>query len=147
MTSFARALACAAALLLAACGTVPPEGPVERPAIYPDQTEPELAFQSFLWAWHTGDVDALERLLGGGLRRRLREQLAAADGEREAVAAFYREDAQDLRLDKVEWTLRGEDLAYVRIVLSSGQVDRAELIFGLFNRGGRWVVSGDKLLR
>lgn len=146
MRALARALACAATLLLAACGTIPPQGPVEAPAIYPDQTEPELAFQSFLWAWHTGDVEALEHLLGAWLRHDLRERIAVAEAPDE-VAGYYREGAQELTLHEVEWTHRGEALAYVRVVLSAAGVDRAELTFGLVKRPDGWAVTGQKLLR
>lgn len=131
-------------LLLAAGCSVIPLGPVQKPEIYPDRTTHEATFASFLWAWNTGDVAVL-RLVGGGWFRSELEKMIEAQGV-EAVAAHYRKD--DLSVEELEWKDERETLAYVRVVLSSRTVPRAELDFTLLNRpGDGWVVTTTKFLR
>jgi hypothetical protein len=137
------ALLCVA--LLAGCAGVP-MGPVARPEIYPDQTTPEAAWSTFAWAWSAGDVDALERVLGGWMKWQLGKELEK--NARDAVSAWYRRDAEALVVEDAEWVHRGEALAYLRVVLSSRTIPRLELDFAITRRGmDDWLVTGRRKVR
>ncbi|MAZ92349.1 MAG: hypothetical protein CMF76_10370 [Maricaulis sp.] len=138
-----RTLALVLTLALAGCASAPPTGPVTEPEIYPDRTTPEATWRSFLWAWRTGDVEILLRTTGWQVHARLRKQLEA-NTEAE-VAEFYRDDA--LRVRDAEWTVRGADLAYLRVVLSSSKVDRVEVEFSFVERPDGWIVTQQRTLR
>jgi hypothetical protein len=131
------------AALSAGCSAIP-LGPVQEPEYYPDRTTHEAAFATFLWAWHTGDVGVLRVVTGGWFRKELEDAIKANGVE--AVAAHYRKD--DLVVQELEWKDVKDSLAYLRVVLSTRSVARAELDFTLLNRpGDAWVVTGKKLLR
>lgn len=137
----------AAALVCAplGCGSVPALGPVERPEIYPDRTEHDAALATFLWAWHTGDIDALDQVLGAWLHHDLELQLEK--NGRDAVSEFYRRGAERLTLLELDWEHVGDALAYARIVISAASLERAELDISLLRRPDGWVVSGKRRRR
>lgn len=130
--------------LLAGCSGVP-LGPVTPPEIYPDRTEHALAFRTFLWAWHQGDVGVLSQVLGWVELRDFKRRLEA-EGE-EALAEWYRRGAEDLALRELEWQEEGQALARIRVVLTSSTVERAEVEYHLLKRPDGWVVSKRKVLR
>jgi hypothetical protein len=141
-----RLLALVAALgLLAGCTPSVPLGPIEKPEIYPDRTSPEASWSTYLWAWRTGDVEVLKGVLGLWLRHDLDKELERNGAP--AVSEWYRKDADDLLVDSASWTSYGEALAYLRVVLKSHAVPRAELDFSFLRRPDGWVVSGRRLLR
>jgi len=130
---------------LAGCAGGPSPGPITRPEPYPSARSPEEAFATFLWAWKRGDLDVLEGYLGAWLRQELKEKLETED--RAAVSAWYREGAEHLELREIDWTHRGDSLAYVRVVLAGGGLSPTALDFSLLRRPDGWVVSGKRLLR
>lgn len=136
-----RAVLLALALAaVAGCGTVPPAGRVAAPEVYPDRSEPEVAFHTFLWAWREGDVETLGLVLGGYLRHELATRLDA-DGA-EATAAWYRKDAEGLSLEEVEWEQRGQGTARVKVALVTAAQPRVEVRFTLFQRApDGWAVG------
>ncbi len=131
-------------VLVAGCSEIP-LGPITPPEIYPDRTEHALAFRTFLWAWHEGDVAVLAQVLGWFELRDFKRRLEA-EGE-EAVGEWYRRGAEDLTLREVEWLHEGVALARLRVVLSSSDVERAEVAFHLLKRPDGWVVSDRRVLR
>lgn len=149
--SRARALLAAlgAALLLGGCTAVP-TGRFEQPDIYPDRTSPEAAWQTFGWAWTTGDVEVLQQVLGGWLKSDLEKELAKNGPT--ATSLYYRRDAADVVVDDARWIEKGDAIAYLRVVLRSAAVPRVELDFAFTGRGTSrpsedWVVTGKKLVR
>lgn len=138
-----------AGLLLAGCSAVP-TGPFQEPEYYPDRTSPEAAWQTFTWAWKTGDVEVLQQVLGGWLRADLDKELARNGPD--ATAEYYRRDAVDVVVEDARWIDKGDALAYLRVVLRSSAVPRVELDFAFTGRGTSrpaedWVVTGKKLVR
>lgn len=136
-------------LLLGGCTAVP-TGPFERPEIYPDRTSPEAAWRTFGWAWRTGDVEVLQQVLGGRLKSDITKELAKNGPE--ATSEYYRRDAQDVVVEEARWIEKGDAIAYLRVVLRSSAVARAELDFAFAGRGTSrpsedWVVTGKKLVR
>lgn len=145
-----RALVAAAVVVaLAGCSAVP-TGQPERPEIYPDRTTPEAAWQTYAWAWRTGDVTVLEQVLGGWLKNDLERELE--ENSREQVSAYYRRDTEDLVVDDARWIHKGPALAYLRVVLRSSAVPRVELDFAITGRGTArpsedWVITGKRFIR
>lgn len=129
----------------AGCAGGPSPGPVTRPEPYPSAGSAEEAFATFLWAWKRGDLDVLEGHLGAWLLQELQQKLETE--EREAVAAWYRAGAEHLELREIDWTHRGDSLAYVRVVLAGEGLSPKALDFSLLRRPDGWVVSGKRLLR
>ena len=119
-------------------------GPVQQPEVYPDKSSPPAVFNTFLWAWHTGDVDVLRRVLGLLLLADL-SQRSKTQNDKE-ISAWYRRGAQNLRVIEADWNKRGEALAYLRVLLG---VDGEELSldFSFLRRPTGWVVSGRRILR
>ncbi|MCO5170343.1 MAG: hypothetical protein M9894_28740 [Planctomycetes bacterium] len=144
-----RALAALALALVAGCSAVP-TGQPERPEIYPDRTTPEAAWQTYAWAWRTGDVDVLEQVLGGWLKNDLERELETYT--REKVSDYYRRDTDDLVIDEARWIHKGQSLAYLRVVLRSSAAPRLELDFAITGRGTArpsedWVITGKRRIR
>ncbi len=138
-----------ASLLLGGCAAVP-TGRFEQPEIYPDRTSPEAAWQTFGWAWTTGDVEVLQQVLGGWLKSDLEKELAKNGPT--ATSLYYRRDAADVVVDDARWIEKGDAIAYLRVVLRSTAVPRVELDFAFTGRGTSrpsedWVVTGKKLVR
>ncbi len=141
--SLALLLGLGLALFLGGCSSIP-LGPVTEPEIYPDRTEDEATLHTFLWAWNTGDVAVLKTSLGALLLQDLIDRLER-NGEA-SVSAFYK-GSGDLTIEELEWIKQTDALAYVRVVLKSSKVTRAEMDFSLYRRPGGWVVTGQRLLR
>jgi hypothetical protein len=138
--------ACVVAGGLAGCAATPPLGTVERPEVYPDRTSALACWETFAWAWKTGDVEVLEQVTGGWLRWELDKQLEK--NSREAVAEYYRGGARDLVVLEADWVHLGEALAYLHVVLSAAAVPRVEVDFALTARGlDDWVVTGRRSIR
>jgi hypothetical protein len=133
-----------AVLLLAGCAGVP-TGPAARPEVYPDRTSVDMAWQTFLWAWKLGDVDVLDQVTGWRMHAELRKQLET--NGRDAVAAWYRDGAEELQVLEAEWTTRGEEMAYLRVVLSSKTVSRVEADFSFVERPDGWVLTEKRSVR
>lgn len=141
--------ALALTLLVSGCSAVP-TGAFEQPDIYPDRTTPEAAWQTFGWAWRTGDVEVLQQVLGGWLKSDLEKELAKNGPT--ATSLYYRRDAADVVVEEARWIEKGDALAYLRVVLRSSAVPRVELDFAFTGRGSSrpsedWVVTGKKLVR
>jgi hypothetical protein len=134
----------AAALLLTGCAGVP-TGPAQRPEVYPDRTSVDEAWRTFLWAWKQGDVEVLGQVTGWRMHAELRKQIEANGAE--AVSAWYRDDAEALRVLEAEWTTRGEEMAYLRVVLSSKTVSRVEVDFSFVERPDGWVLTEKRPVR
>ena len=65
----------------------------------------------------------------------------------EGTAAWCREAAADLAVIDAEWTTQGEELAYLRAVVSSRQTARTEWKVALLRRPDGWAVSDRRLVR
>lgn len=119
-------------------------GPVERPPYYPDRTSADAAMATFLWAWHEGDLETLDQVLGMWLHKELVEFLKKQD--KDDVAAYYRNGAQGLEVLDYEWKKEGDEIHYLRMVLKTQEVSRFELDFALYRFPLGWVVTGQKLV-
>lgn len=142
-----RPLGLLASLLLSLClgGCAGlPTGPVQPPEIYPDRTTADLALQTWLWAWHRGDVQVLRQVTGWLLHARLEKELAANPPAK--VAEFYRADTVGLRVEDVDWTERHDQIAYVRLALRSDTI-RHEADVSLVRRPDGWVVTAHRKIR
>lgn len=139
-----RSAALLGALLLAGCSGLR-TGPVARPDPYPDRTTPASAWHTFLWAYQSGDVPILGEVSAWNEARELKEALAQRGPE--GTAAWCREAAADLAVIEAEWTTQGEELAYLRAVVSSRQTARTEWKVALLRRPDGWAVSDRRLVR
>ncbi|HBP20212.1 MAG TPA: hypothetical protein DEA08_20785 [Planctomycetes bacterium] len=133
----------ALALCLGGCAGVS-TGPVEPPEIYPDRTSAGLALQTWLWAWHKGDVAVLRQVTGWLLHARLEKELKANPPEK--VAEFYRQDTVGLRVEDIDWTELEDQIAYVRLTLRSETI-RHEADVSLVRRPDGWVVTAHRKIR
>jgi hypothetical protein len=131
-------------LWLSGCSSLS-TGPVVQPDIYPDRSEAPLALHTFLFAWNQGDVPVLQQVLGAWLHYELADLLKKQSAE--DVSTYYRQDAQNLAIQDIDWRMEGEGLAYVRLVLSSSSRKRVEVDFSLLHRPDGWVVSGKRFVR
>lgn len=129
--------------LLAGCGL--PTGPVEPPDPYPDRSTAAAAWETFLWAWHEGDLRVLSEVTAWTEAQRLEESLQTR-GE-EGTRAWYRQDAADLTVVEARFTTLGESLAYLRAILRGGAVARVELDFSFVRRPDGWAISDRRLVR
>ena len=131
-------------MLLAGCSSLP-QGPVRQPEIYPDRSDAELAWGTFLWAWRQGDLDVLLEVTGWRMHARLRKQIET-NGE-DAVAQYYRDGAEDLRVLESNWTTRGAEMGYLRVVFSSSSVSRVEAEFSFVERPDGWILTQQRTIR
>lgn len=132
-------------VLQGGCASGPRTGAPRPPTIYPDRTSAEAAWETFLWAWRAGDVEVLEQVTGWKLHHRLVEQIRV--NGREAVADYYRTGAEDLRVEEARWTEEGQALAYLRVVVGSEAVPRAEVDFSFVRRDDGWVLTERRVVR
>ncbi|MEZ6184983.1 MAG: hypothetical protein R3F62_08245 [Planctomycetota bacterium] len=139
-----RRFALALALLVAGCSGLP-QGPVTQPDPYPDRGDPTATWRTFLWAWHTGDVDALQLVTAWRMRDRLESELAR--NSKESVSAWYRDGAQQLEVLDSEWRTHGEEHAYLHTVLKSEDTARLEIDFAFVRRFDGWVITEDRPIR
>lgn len=130
-------------LLLLGCGSLS-TGPVQKPEYYPDRTSAGDAMATFLWAWHEGDIQTLDEVLGMWLHKELAEYLKKQD--KEEVAAYYRNGADGLEILDYDWKKEGQEIQYLRMVLRTKEVERFELDFALYRFPLGWVVTGQKLV-
>jgi len=137
----ASCLACLA--LAGGCASAAPTE-IARPAVYPDRATPDAAWRTFLWAWRTGDVDALGRVTALWLKEDL-DRMVEKNGK-PAVAEWYRKGADRLVVERATWARRTEDLAYVDARLATGEGDPVEVRFSLLRRDDGWAVSGRRSL-
>lgn len=137
-----RALALSCALALAA-GCSSPATRIERPEIFPDRGSPDAVWRSFLWAWKTGDVDALSMVYGGWMHEELVRQVEK--NGRPAVSEWYKKDATALVIQDARWARRSDALAYVEVRLSAG-AEPLDVVFSMVRRDDGWVVTNKKPL-
>ncbi|MGE0711881.1 MAG: hypothetical protein AB7N76_31200 [Planctomycetota bacterium] len=132
-------------LLLLAGGCAAVEvGPVEPPDPYPDRSTDELALKTWLWAWHTGDVDVLQQVSGAYFKLQIDRLLAQQD--RQAVSDWYKRNAQGLAVREIEWLRHGKPdggASDVRLVLSSEGVPRYEAKIRVYGGYRGWIVAGE----
>lgn len=127
------------ALLLCGCGGLR-TGPVERPDPYPDQSTPEAAWHTFLWASKTGDLPVLAsvtmfRLRNEGLEAPLREHGP------EKTAAMARETWADAAVLDAGWDALGEALGYLRVTMSTRALPRRRYVYSFVRRPDGWALS------
>jgi hypothetical protein len=134
------------ALVAGGCTSTPSTGAFERPEIYPDRTTPLSAWQTYSWAWKTGDIDVLQQVTGGFERAEL-DAYVKVNG-REATAEWYRKGMDDALIDEARWIHHGDRLAYLRIVLRSSAYPRQEIDVAISGRGSEdWLITRRKLVR
>lgn len=131
-------VALALVLFLSGCSGLR-TGPVERPEPYPDQSTPEAAWHTFLWALQSGDLAVLDTATMFYTNEDIEGDLRQIG--REKMVTRYRETWADLRVLEGEWTHRGEALARVRVVLSTRQLPRLPCVFIFTRRPDGWAVS------
>ncbi|MBL4850062.1 MAG: hypothetical protein JKY65_31420 [Planctomycetes bacterium] len=130
-------------ILLTGCGNLS-TGALERPEYYPDRTSADAAMATFLWAWHEGDLEVLDQVLGMWLHKELEEFLNR--NPKEEVVDYYRKGAEGLEIRDYDWKKTGDEIHYLRMVLATDEVDRFELDFALYRFPLGWVVTGQKLV-
>lgn len=140
----AAALALGLSLALAGCASAPAVR-VERPATYPDRTAPGACWETFLWAWRTGDVPVLEQTYGLWLREDLVRQVEAQGRAR--VSEWYRKDAARLVIEDARWDRQTEVLAYLTARLGRAGEQPGEVRFAFMRRDDGWCLDGRKTLR
>ena len=138
------ALATLLVLALGACSGLP-RGPVTKPEHYPDRGAADATWATFLWAWHTGDVETLLLTTAWRMRDRLEAELARNPPD--AVSEWYRADAQQLTVLDAEWRTLGDEHAYLHAVLSSETTERLELDFAFVRRFDGWVITEERPIR
>jgi hypothetical protein len=143
---FARALALAALALGAPIGcAASPATEVVLPRPYPDRTTPEHCWETYLWAWRTGDVAALEQTYGLWMRHELLRQIDAQG--RTKVSEWYRKDADAIVIEDARWDKSDEVLAYLTVRLGRHGEVPTEVRFAFLRRDDGWCVSALKTLR
>ena len=134
------------ALVLACAGcTAAPATEVERPQFFPDRTTANACWETFLWAWRTGDTKVLEQTLGLWLHEELVRQLETQGKAR--VSEYYKKDAQGLVIDDAHWDRHSDLLAYLTARLRKPGEAPVEVRFALLRRDDGWCVDGKKTLR
>ena len=74
-------------VVLAGCAVDLRRGPVVQPAIYPDRSTADGAWETFLWAWRQGDVDVLQEVSGWRMRERRGRRADAWGDDRSSIRA------------------------------------------------------------
>ena len=65
---------------------------------------------------------------------------------KEEVVDYYRKGAEGLEIRDYDWKKTGDEIHYLRMVLTTDEVDRFELDFALYRFPLGWVVTGQKLV-
>lgn len=138
------ALVLALVLALGGCSGLQ-TGPVTKPQRYPDRGEAGATWATFLWAWHTGDIDTLLLTTAWRMRDRLDTELER--NPKQAVSEWYRADVQRLEVLEAEWRTLGDEHAYLHAVLRSERAERLELDFAFVKRFDGWVITEDRPIR
>lgn len=132
-----------AILLLATAGCATAATELRKPDVYPDRASPETAWESFLWAWKNGDVEALRLIFSLWMKEDLERQLEK--NGKQATSDYYRRDTDGLVVEDAKWVKRTNDLAYLdaRLRAPTGPLD---VRFSFLKKDDGWTVSGRKPL-
>jgi hypothetical protein len=141
MKAILTTTALAIALVASGC-TSAPATDVHRPRGYPDRATPEATWETFLWAWRTGDVDAMSGVVSLWLKEDIDRKIEK--NGKPAVSDWYRRDADHLSIAFARWAKRTDDLAYLDArFVRPGELP-FDVRFSFLRRDDGWTVSGNK---